>query len=126
MLVVACQLALGATGAQAASSIVAIAPTTTFTAPVPVGLANNGMVAGNSVVQPFTWTATGGYVALAASEGTTFSYSNTVSGVGPTGEVLGEARNASFDGVAAITWPVGAGSGTTPTFLRATPVPPAG
>lgn len=116
------QLLVEGNAVAATSPIVAIAPTATLTAPVPVGLDNNGVVVGNgtgvSGSVPFTWTAAGGYVALASSEGTfPGAYNNTVVGVGPSGVVLGSAANTYFDGLTAVSWTAGALAGATPTFL---------
>lgn len=120
------QLLVAGSAVAATSPIVAIAPTSTLTAPSPAGLDNNGVVVGNgtgpSGSVPFTWTASGGYVTLAAGEGTfPGQYLNYVSGVGPSGVILGSASNTYFDGASAITWPAGSGAGATPTFLACYP-----
>ena len=100
--VIVWMLTIDAGGAAAATPIVQIAPSATFTAPVPVAIADNGTVVGNdsdngmTAARPFTWTATGGFVALQAQQSIPpfeVIY-DSITGVSPTGEVVGTANLA--------------------------------
>ena len=124
-LVVVWMLAIGATAAAATSQIVEIAPSATFPAPVPVALADNGVVVGNdtnngmTAARPFTWTAAGGFVALQAQRTIPpFEvFYNSIAGVSPTGEVVGTENITPQNINVAITWPAGAPAGAAPTVL---------
>lgn len=110
-------LSVGAAAASAASPIIQIAPTSTFTNPVPVGLADNGTVVGNDGTSgaPFTWTSTLGFTALKSpTAGGFFTYSSSVAGVSPTGEVVGHTSPNGYDFGAAVVWMPGS---STPTLL---------
>ncbi len=122
LMLAAAYLGLAVAAASAASSITEIAPTATFTGPGPVGLSDEGLVAGNSGGGPFTWTAANGYSALKATEGSGFlTDTNVVTAVSPSGQVVGYARNGIFDGLSAIAWPNGATEATEPSYLACYP-----